>query len=153
MFHHGKSRRGRDAPYLFADVAANRTVPFFSSVPSAPLPASPDRRSFSPSPVSSLFIFLPFRPNVTNCLSSRRWQHVGSSYRDVWPRRSVVDEISNQTSRRFNGEARPISEIELKLILLVCFFLSFFYARNEAATSGRLRSRWGLKLFVESCER
>lgn len=83
MFHHGKSRRGRDAPYLFADVAANRTVPFFSSVPSAPLPASPDRRSISPSPVSSLFIFLPFRPNVTNCLSSRRWQHVGSSYRDV----------------------------------------------------------------------
>lgn len=38
MFHHGKSRRDRDAPYLFADVAANRTVPFFPLYPPLPFP-------------------------------------------------------------------------------------------------------------------
>lgn len=105
-------------PYLFAADSFFR-FPFWYD-------ASTFTSLFSLSAFSFSFPF-SFRPNVTNCLSSSRWQLVASSYRDAWPRRPVEISDSSMISQR----ARAISKIETELIPLGCFSLLFLFGCLE----------------------
>lgn len=125
MFHHGQNPSG---PWLFHICFAAADSFFPLLVYNAP---------FSPySFLSFLLFFFTFFPspslsrfdrNVTNCLSSSRWQLVASSYRDAWPRPSEISSLQDSLtiSRRYRKYRDGINSS--RLLFSSSFFLDLVW--------------------------
>lgn len=144
MFHHGQNPSG---PWLFHICFA--AADSFFRFPSwyITLPFSP--YSF----LSFLLFFFTFFPspslsrfdrNVTNCLSSSRWQLVASSYRDAWPRPSEISSLQDSLtiSRRYRKYRDGINSS--RLLFSSSFFLDLVCFVESIAQS----TRFGISLWL-----